>query len=232
MPAPTSASLRLQHGGARDGRPALSVSAITAAGRRLIERDGLDALSMRNVAAELDTAATSLYRHVADRDALLLAILEDIAAGLPVEVAGRTPRARLQRRLVAAHDYMAGYVWVLHILIRGELVGENAFGFSNACLQDFFDAGLTVRKASTAFRACWHLIIGELLDEHPLTPPAEPSQRSLALARLDSAVHPALAATRSLDRREGTDEFRIVIGRLLDAFLDDAHPRQPPAGAH
>lgn len=174
---------------------------------------------MRNVATELDTAATSLYRHVADRDALLLAILEEIAAGLPVEVPGRSPRRRLQNRLVAAHDYLADCVWVLHILIRGELVAENAFGFSNACLQDFLDAGLTVRKASTAFRACWHLIIGELLDKHPLTAPREPSQRSLAVSRLDAAAYPALDATRSLDRRKDTDEFSSVVGHLLDSLL-------------
>jgi len=216
---PTASIPRTQRGGVRAGRPELSVEAIAAAGRRLIERDGLDALSMRNVAAELDTAATSLYRHVADRDALLLAILEDIAAGLPVDVPGRTPRKRLRNRLVAAHDYMADHVWVLHILIRGELVAENAFGFSNACLQDFLDAGLAVRQASTAFRACWHLIIGELLDEHPLTAPRQPSQRSRAIARLDPAVHPALAATRSLDRRDGADDFRAVIIRLLNALL-------------
>lgn len=219
MPAATTEALRLQRGGARDGRPELSVSAIAAAGRRVVERDGLDALSMRNVAAELDTAATSLYRHVADRDALLLAILEDIAAGLPVGVPGRTPRKRLRNRLVAAHDYMADHVWVLHILIRGELIAENAFGFSNACLQDFLDAGLTVRTASAAFRACWHLIIGELLDEHPLAAPRDPSQRSLAMARIDSAAYPALAATRSIGRRESTDELRSSVARLLDALL-------------
>ncbi len=215
----TTTSPRTQRGGARNGRPELSVASIAAAGRRLIERDGLDALSMRNVAAELDTAATSLYRHVADRDALLLAILEEIAAGLPIDVPGSTPGERLQTRLVAAHDYMAGHVWVLHILIRGELVAENALPFSNACLQDFLDAGLSLRQASTAFRACWHLIIGELLDEHPLSPPREPTQRAAAMSHIDAERLPAIAAIRALDRREGRDEFATVVTQLVEALL-------------
>lgn len=210
---------RTQRGGVRDGRPELSVEAIVAAGRRLVERDGLDALSMRGVAAELDTAATSLYRHVADRDALLLAILEDIAAGLPVEVPGRTPLKRLRARFVAAHDYMADHVWVLHILIRGELVAESAFPFSDACLRDFLDAGLTARQASTAFRACWHLVIGELLDDHPLQPPREPSQRTLAAARVDPQQLPALAQILALDRQEARDDVGSMIAKLLDALL-------------
>ncbi len=210
---------RTQHGGARDGRPELSVAAIAAAGRRLVERVGLDALSMRNVAAELDTAAASLYRHVVDREALLLAILEDIAAGLPVEVPGRTACERLQNRLVAAHDYMARHVWVLHILIRGEVVAENALPFSNACLQDFLDAGLAPREAATAFGACWHLVIGELLDEHPLAPPREPTQRSIVMSRIAPERFPAIAAVRSLDLHDRGDGTATVIGRLLGAFL-------------
>ncbi|MFE7069062.1 TetR/AcrR family transcriptional regulator [Streptomyces sp. NPDC057620] len=200
-------------------RPGLSFKVIARAGRQLIERDGLDALTMRAVAAELGTAATSLYRHVADRDALLVAILEDIAAGLPVEVSGETPGERLFTRLVAAHDHMAAHVWVLHILIRGELVARNALAFSDACLADFLAAGLDPRRASTAFRACWHLTIGELLDEHPLTPPREPSQRRLTIEGIDPARLPALARVRELDRREGRDDYPVALKALLSALL-------------
>lgn len=207
--------------GRRHPRPGLTPAAIVAAGRRLIERDGLDALTMRAVAAELGTAATSLYRHVADRDALLLAILEQIAAGLPVDVPGRTPQLRLRRRLVGAHDYMADHVWVLHILIRGELVAETAFAFTDACLADFLQAGLQPRAAMAAFRACWHLTIGELLDQHPLHPPREPTQRQQAVARVDATRLPALAhVIKHTDgRRDPDDEFAHAMERLLAALL-------------
>lgn len=141
---------------------------------------------MRAVAAELGTAATSLYRHVADRDALLLAILEQIAEGLPVDVPGRTPKARLRRRWLGAHSYMAGYVWVLHILIRGETVAETAFRFADACLADFMAAGLPPARAMRAFLACWHLTIGELLDRHPLSRRRSPA----------SGNEPSSASTR------------------------------------
>ncbi|MFD7551971.1 TetR/AcrR family transcriptional regulator [Streptomyces sp. NPDC059816] len=134
--------------GRRHPRPGLTTASVVAAGRQLIERDGLDALTMRAVARELGTAATSLYRHVADRDALLLLILEQIAEGLPVEVPGGTAHERLLGRLVTAHDYLAGHVWVLHILIRGDLVAETAFSFVDACFADFLEAGLSPEEAS------------------------------------------------------------------------------------
>lgn len=207
--------------GRRRPRPGLTPEAIVTAGRQVIERDGLDALTMRAVAAELGTAATSLYRHVTDRDALLLAILEQIAAGLPVDVPGHTPHQRLQRRLVDAHDYMAHHVWVLHILIRGELVAETAFAFTDACLADFLQAGLRPADAMAAFRACWHLTIGELLEQHPLRPPTEPTQRQQAVARIDPAQLPALATViKHLPARRGPDDdFAHAIDRLLSALL-------------
>ncbi|WP_093712409.1 TetR/AcrR family transcriptional regulator [Actinacidiphila alni] len=210
--------------GRRRVRPGLTPAAIVTAGRRLIEREGLEALTMRAVAAELNTAPASLYRHVADRDALLLAILEQIAEGLPVEVPGRTPRTRLRRRWLAAHTYMADHVWVLHILIRGEMVAETAFRFTDACLADFLAAGLSPAKAMRAFYGCWHLTIGELLDGHPLKPPREPSQRQRAVARVDPEQLPALArVTAALPPREHRrDDFPGVLDTLLSGFLAEA----------
>ncbi|MER8101356.1 helix-turn-helix domain-containing protein [Kitasatospora sp. NPDC094016] len=182
--------------GPRRQRPGLTTGSVVAAAHRVIERDGIDALTMRAVAAELGTAAASLYRHVADRDSLLLAVLEEVAAGLPVAVPGASPAARLLRRLLDAHDFMAGHAWVPHILIRGELVAENALPFSDACLADLMAAGLPPARAAAAFRSCWQLVLGELLSEHLVSPPRQPNQRAAAIAAADPQTLPAL--TRAL----------------------------------
>jgi AcrR family transcriptional regulator len=60
---------------------------IVDAARRLLEEQGPDALSMRNVAAEIGIRAPSLYEHVADKRALEGAI---IAAGLSEQGAALT----------------------------------------------------------------------------------------------------------------------------------------------
>ncbi|WP_327683396.1 TetR/AcrR family transcriptional regulator [Kitasatospora sp. NBC_00458] len=178
--------------GRKRPRPGLTTAGVVAAGRRVIERDGIDALTMRAVATELGTAPASLYRHVADREALLLAVLEEIAEGLPVDVPAADPQSRLLRRLLDAHDYMAGHAWVLHVLIRGELVAENALPFNDACLADLMSAGIPPERALSAFRACWQLVVGELLTEHPVRPPREPSQRRAVYEGVDPARLPAL----------------------------------------
>jgi AcrR family transcriptional regulator len=216
--------------GRRRPRPGLTPATVVGAGRRVIERDGLDALTMRAVAAELNTAATSLYRHIADREALLVAILEQIAEGLPVDVPGDGPRARIVERLVRTHDYMADHIWVLHILIRGELVAETAFRSADAFVADFVAAGLSAPRALRAYRTCWHLTVGELLSEHPLDPPRHASQRRRAVAGIDPERLPALArALRETDPRPGDhDSWPEAAGRLVTALLaapvDDSSP--------
>src|SRR4051794_35625178 len=62
----------------RRGAPAsaLDSQAIVAAGIAVADAEGLAALSMRRVAAELGAAPMSLYRHVCDKDELLLQMMD------------------------------------------------------------------------------------------------------------------------------------------------------------
>jgi AcrR family transcriptional regulator len=65
----------------RRGRPAkLSTESILDATLQLLDREGADALTMRRLGAELGVEAMSLYRHVADRSALLEALADRLAA--------------------------------------------------------------------------------------------------------------------------------------------------------
>jgi AcrR family transcriptional regulator len=62
--------MRPEH--AEAGRPAeRSRAQVTAAAIAVADQDGLDAVTMRRVAAELGTGAASLYRYIATRDDLL-----------------------------------------------------------------------------------------------------------------------------------------------------------------
>lgn len=71
---------------------------LTTAAIGLIERDGLGALTMRRLAAELDCAPMSLYTHVRNRDDLIDAIVDDLIARLDLpEPADETWQALVRR---------------------------------------------------------------------------------------------------------------------------------------
>jgi AcrR family transcriptional regulator len=63
---------------ARRRRAPLTREEIVAAAIRVLDAEGLDALSMRRVAAELDASAASLYWHVGSKDGLLDLILDEV----------------------------------------------------------------------------------------------------------------------------------------------------------
>jgi TetR/AcrR family transcriptional regulator, tetracycline repressor protein len=73
--------------GARAEKPALSREAIVEAALRVVDTEGLDAVSMRRIAQEFGTGAASLYAYVANKDELLDllvdAVMAEIADGWP-----------------------------------------------------------------------------------------------------------------------------------------------------
>ncbi|MFC0864672.1 TetR/AcrR family transcriptional regulator C-terminal domain-containing protein [Sphaerimonospora cavernae] len=62
-------------------RPALTVERIVEVCVAISDAEGLEALSMRRVAADLGTGTTSLYRHVAGRDELIELMIDAVLGG-------------------------------------------------------------------------------------------------------------------------------------------------------
>jgi AcrR family transcriptional regulator len=68
----------------RPPKSRLSQAAITAAALELVERDGLNAVSLRKVADQLNTGPASLYSYVADRDELLHRMLDQVLSEVAI----------------------------------------------------------------------------------------------------------------------------------------------------
>src|SRR5690242_1478622 len=62
---------------------ALSRDAIAAAALEIVDREGLDAMTMRSVAQSLGTGAASLYAHVASKEELLELVVDRVIAEVP-----------------------------------------------------------------------------------------------------------------------------------------------------
>ena len=82
------------------GATTLSTAMIVLTAIAVADAEGLDGLSMRRVAAELGAAPMSLYRHVADKDDLVLRMTD--AALREARLPDRAPPGRRPRLEVAA----------------------------------------------------------------------------------------------------------------------------------
>src|SRR5580698_5998597 len=87
----------------RPAKTPLSEDAIVDAALAITRTEGLDAVTMRRIAAELDTGAASLYVYVRNRDELLRAMMDSVAGTVPSVV----PDPERWREQV--HDLMRGF---------------------------------------------------------------------------------------------------------------------------
>ena len=69
-------------------QPALSRAAIVREAIAMLDAEGTEALSMRKLGARLNAGATSLYRHVANKDELMELALDEVAAEITVPTIG------------------------------------------------------------------------------------------------------------------------------------------------
>lgn len=70
----------------RPAKAPLSVDAVVDAALKILKEEGLEAVTMRRVAALLDTGAASLYVYVAGREGLQRAMLDRITSSVTLEV--------------------------------------------------------------------------------------------------------------------------------------------------
>jgi AcrR family transcriptional regulator len=82
---------------------------ITAAARRLLDREGADAVTMRRVAKAVGITPMALYRHFADREGLLTALADagfaELAARVAKAHAAGKPEKQLMRNLDVFLDF-------------------------------------------------------------------------------------------------------------------------------
>lgn len=69
---------------AKPVRRQLSREAIVDTAMTILDKEGLEAVSMRRIAQELETGPASLYAHVGNKDELLELVMDRVAAEMPV----------------------------------------------------------------------------------------------------------------------------------------------------
>ena len=96
----------------------LSRDRVLRAAIELADEQGLGALTMRNLAAELDVEAMSLYYHVANKEALFDGIVDMLIGEIETELGGFEPLApaadwmqALRHRILTARTVMLRHRW-------------------------------------------------------------------------------------------------------------------------
>jgi AcrR family transcriptional regulator len=207
----------------RPAKAPLSVEAIVDAALAILKTEGLEAVSMRRVAAALDTGAGSLYVYVDGRDGLLEAMFDRIVAGIELEKPDPSRwRAQLHSLLgrsraeLVAHPGMAAATMVdpprteaalrllenlLGILLAGGLDAQDA-----AWAADIFAAQVTYAAIEAELRSTDTTVLAAEVTEN--------------FARLPAGDFPLITAHAAELVAGSVDErFRYAIDVVIDGVL-------------
>lgn len=218
----------------------LSLDRIVDAAVKIAGSDGLAAVSMSRVAADLGASTMSLYRYVAAKDELL-ALMLDAASGTPPDVPapGEDWRAGLARWASAEWAALREHPWAVRVPMTGPPATPNQVAWLERGLRCLRDTGLAeAEKLGVVLLLSSYVWRNAMVDidmsAAGYTSPASFAAYGRALARLTDperfpALHALLASGifEQPDDPDGADtEFDFGLQRILDGIEVLVHARQ------
>jgi AcrR family transcriptional regulator len=177
--------------------------AIVAAATGLADAHGLDAVSIRRVAAALQTRPMDLYGYFARKDELIDLMVDEVIAGAVLDEIPRDWRDALAAMARALRAVCLAHPWVVTAAGRQALIGPNVMRHAEQSLEATAALGLDRTKRLAIWRAVdsytlGHAHISPGRDHGEGTTATDPGWRAEAEAYLqglaDSGNFPNLAA--------------------------------------
>ncbi len=135
----------------RPAKPPLSEDGILDAALRILREEGLDAVTMRRLASELDTGPASLYVYIRNRDELLNALFDRIG-GL-VEIEEPDParwREQLHRLVDSLLSVLEEHRGIARVAVANVPTGENSLRVADNLMGLLLAGGVKPRDAAWA----------------------------------------------------------------------------------
>jgi AcrR family transcriptional regulator len=204
----------------------LTIERIIEVALCVVDRDGLDALTVRRLADDLGTGSASLYRHFASRDELLVLMVDHVLGEIQLPEPELTGRQKVEwlsgelRRVLVAHSN------VLPALTASPLLGPNAMRGAENGLANLLDAGFEPATAVPAYLALIDYVLGTVYFDTSSAGRSSGGDNPSNLFRaLPDDGFPTLRANQAAFDRPSFDE---VFAFGLTTFLDGLEHRFPP----
>jgi AcrR family transcriptional regulator len=219
-------------------RPRFSASQLQAAALAIADEQGIDALTMRSLAAALGTGPMTLYNYVRDRDELDSLVVEAVMS----EVAWtKTRKGDWQRRVTAICEAMwlsiRAHPNVIALILTRRSLHHATLVPAEALLQALADSGRSGRELLMAFRVVFGFVVGlaqaQLAGPHPTasqgdSDPTIARVRSLSPEQFPKLVEIANAAAGIAPEEEFRAGLAIVLAGLATQARQPAPTRKGP----
>jgi AcrR family transcriptional regulator len=212
----------------RGPRPRHTHVQVIEAAVAIAGEQGLDAVTIRSVAARLGAGAMSLYSYVPDKEALIHDMVEQVSAELelPPEPSGDWRAdlrliARRQRALLHRHP------WLITAMSHRQPLGPSTLAyleFTLAVLEPAgLDAGTALETVALLTGLVVNLVRAELADrDAPARPEAAAASQAQLAELLASGRYPRFAAAIAAGGPPDIDlseNFERLVDRVLDGLI-------------
>lgn len=217
----------------RPAKPALSRAGIIDTAVRILRSEGLQRVTMRRLAQELDTGAASLYVYVRNTGELHAAILDELLGTVdlaPVRAAGEW-RARLETVLGSYTEMLFEYPGLAQSALLARPSGPNYLRLIDNLLALLHEGGVPGPQAAWGVDVLLQLATASAAEHARDEPEADWSALEGALHGIDRHTYPHIAALGT-DLLSGTPlerqswAFRMTINGISHT------PRTPQGGTH
>jgi AcrR family transcriptional regulator len=206
----------------------MTVERIVSAALDIIDRAGLDALSMRTLAAELKTGTATIYRYVNSKEEVLVEALDAVLGEIQLldqaDHSGEW-RSRVTSGASALRQGLLAHPNLTPVLAGAVPIGPNALIGREASLNLLLEAGFEPSTAARLHLAIVHYVIGFVMAESPESAVyATGYKRSLKryYQRLPVEMYPSITALADeLTARDNDQEFAFGLDLILGGIEPD-----------
>lgn len=220
--------------GKKARRTPLTSERVMAAALQMADAEGLDALSMRNLAAALKVEAMSLYNHVPSKEKILEGLVELVVSEIEMPVVGANWKSSMRRRALSAHAVLMAHPWATQLFASRINVGPNMLHYIDRTLGCLREGGFSYPLADHAWNALDSYIYGFTF--HTLNFPLDPADYVSATKQFIHLIPVetfpymnGLSQELIAGRHDGVHRFELGLDLLLEGLeklrLGEAPPR-------
>ncbi|MBW4705049.1 MULTISPECIES: TetR/AcrR family transcriptional regulator [unclassified Micromonospora] len=191
---------------------------IVTAAVALLDRHGIDGLTMRRLAEHLTVTPTALYWHVTTKEDVLDLAVDHIFGEVPLPAAGSDWRDDVHLLTSGWRAAMLRHPWAPGLIGR-PMLGPHVLARTEFLQSALVRAGFTGLDLAVVTRLVANYVIGAALTEATWHQTGDPEVRAEARRHLvaNAASYPTLTASGHLDDRQWSDDD--LFRRGLDVIL-------------
>jgi AcrR family transcriptional regulator len=141
-------------------RVPLSKERVLRTAVQLADESGIEALSMRKLAQELDVVPMALYRHVANKDELLDGMIDVVVGEIDPPLEGADWKTTIRERILSARRALLRHAWASRVMESRTSATPVVLGYMDSMIGLFRTGGFSLDLTHHALHAMGSRIFG------------------------------------------------------------------------